>query len=180
MIQCSDSDKKIHQSWGGNDGPAELQIEEAATKDVAVEQTGAVDDNAWGGNVATDDAWGAPAPTEDAWGPPAATDDAWGAPPAGDAALPTADNDRNEGRRGGRDRDRDREQEEPDVTLTLDQYLAQQKEKALVIPKLETRKANEGAGDDLWKGALEVTKKDEEENAYFVRKVRIFQSLQQW
>lgn len=55
--------------------------------------------------------------------------------------------------------------------MTLSQYLAQQKEKESAIPKLEnTRKANEGAGDDLWKDAVALSK-NEEEGAYFVGKV---------
>jgi plasminogen activator inhibitor 1 RNA-binding protein len=58
--------------------------------------------------------------------------------------------------------------------LTLSQYLAQQKEKESAIPKLEnTRKANEGAGDDLWKDAVALSK-NEEEDAYFVGKVCLF------
>lgn len=55
--------------------------------------------------------------------------------------------------------------------MTLPQYLAQQKEKESAIPKLEnTRKANEGASDDLWKDAVPLSK-NEEEDAYFVGKV---------
>jgi plasminogen activator inhibitor 1 RNA-binding protein len=54
--------------------------------------------------------------------------------------------------------------------LTFDQYLAQQKEKDAAIPKLEgVRKANEGA-DDIWKGAVPLTK-NEEEGTYYVGKV---------
>ena len=36
-----------------------------------------------------------------------------------------------------------------------------------------TRKANEGASDDLWKGAVPLSK-NEEEDAYFVGKVCLF------
>ena len=55
--------------------------------------------------------------------------------------------------------------------MTLSQYLAQKKEKESAIPKLEnTRKANEGASDDLWKDAVPLSK-NEEEDAYFVGKV---------
>ena len=66
---------------------------------------------------------------------------------------------------------REREPEEEDNTLTLEQYFQQQKDKELeVVPKLEIRKANEG-DDSIWKDAVVVTKKDEEETAYFVGKV---------
>lgn len=64
-----------------------------------------------------------------------------------------------------------RQEEEDDNTLTLDQYLKKQTESKLeIVPKLETRKANEG-DDSIWKDAVVVTKKDEEEDAYFVGKV---------
>lgn len=57
--------------------------------------------------------------------------------------------------------------------MTFDQYLAQQKEKDAAIPKLEgVRKANEGA-DDIWKGAVPLTK-NEEEGTYYVGKVLAF------
>jgi len=161
----TDSDKKLHQTWGGDEGITELQTEQAAAKDAAVEQTGAiVEDNSWGPTASADDVWGAP-PADDAWGVAPAAEDAWGPPPATDTA-PT-EGDRNEGRRG-----REREPEEPDNTLTLDQYMAQQKEKALAVPKLETRKVNEGVDESLWKGAIEMQKKDEEEDAYFVGKTK--------
>jgi plasminogen activator inhibitor 1 RNA-binding protein len=75
--------------------------------------------------------------------------------------------DKAEGRRG-----RDREPEEEDNTLTLEQYLAQKAEKeASLLPKLEARKANEGADDSLWKDAIKMLKGEEEES-YFAGKVR--------
>jgi len=86
--------------------------------------------------------------------------DAW-ATPAPDA---TADGEAKPERRPRRDA----EPEEEDNTLTLDQYLAQQKEKDTVVPKLETRKANDGA-DDIFKDAVALSK-NEEEDAYFVGK----------
>lgn len=102
------------------------------------------EDNAWGGTAAADDAWGAPASTE--------TPVADGAPADG------------EGRRG-----REREPEEVDNTLTLDQYLAQQKDKELdVVPKLETRKVNHDG--ELWKDAIAL-QKTEDEDTYFAGKV---------
>ncbi len=118
-----------------------MQVEQAASNDVAVEN--------WGGEASTAD-WGAPAEGTDA---PAAE---------GDAAEKT-------GNEGGRPR-KEREEEEEDTTLTLDQYRAQQKE-ALAVPKLETRKANDGADGDIWKDVVPL-QKTAEEDAYFVGKVR--------
>jgi len=151
----TDSDKKVHQSWGGDDGNTELKVEVAATVDAATEgATG----NEWGAEAsAADDAWGAPV---------AAADDAWAVPAtsADEPAIP-ADGEKNEGRRA-----KEREQEEEDNTLTLDQYLAQKAEKeASLLPKLETRKANEGVDDNLWKDAIQV-QKGEDEEAYFATK----------
>jgi len=77
--------------------------------------------------------------------------------------MPAADGEKNEGRRA-------RDQEEEDNTLTLDQYLAQKAEKeASLLPKLETRKANEGADDSLWKDAIQV-QKGSEDDSYFAAK----------
>ncbi|KAF9056209.1 hypothetical protein BJ165DRAFT_1522149 [Panaeolus papilionaceus] len=134
----TDSDKKIHQSWGGDDGNTELKAEEAASTDAAAE---------WGAPAATDaEAWGTAAPAE------------------GEAAEGDAKPE-------GRPR-REREPEEEDNTLTLDQYLAQQKEKESAIPKIDnTRKANEGAEGDIWKGAVALSKNEEEE-AYYAGKTK--------
>jgi len=153
-IPNSDSDKKVHNSWGGDDGETERKVEEAATIDAAVENA-----NSGGLND-----WANPS------GEGAAADDAWGAPPAADDATPAdgAEKDKRE-RRG------DKEEEEEDNTLTLDQYLAQQREKEnSLVPKLEVRKPNEGVEDDLFNGAA-PSKKDEEE--YFSGKVHFFLSL---
>lgn len=121
--------------------------------DAAVEST-----NEWGadpGAAAGD--WGAA---------PASTADAWAVPTDAAAPAPDADATKPEGRPR-----REREPEEDDNTLTLDQYIAQQKEKDSLIPKLEnTRKANEGADDNIWKDAVPLAK-NEEEDAYFVGKV---------
>jgi hypothetical protein len=166
----SDSDKKVHQGWGGDNGNAEFNTEQAATVDAAVESSAndwntgptvdVVDTAAdWAGTGAADasaDPWSSTTVT--------AADD-WGAS-GNTAPAPAADNGKPEGRPR-----RDREPEEEDNTLTLSQYLAQQKEKESAIPKLEnTRKANEGASDDLWKDAVPLSK-NEEEGAYFVGKV---------
>lgn len=160
-----DTDKRIHQSWGGDDGNTELKAEQAATVDAAVEATtnAAVESttNDWAGDA------GAPAAGE--WGAPEAGADAWAAP-AGDATAAATTPAAAEGEKPeGRPR-REREPEEEDNTLTLDQYLAQQKEKDTVIPKLEnTRKANEGADANIWKDVVPLSK-NEEEDAYFVGK----------
>ncbi|KAF8898694.1 hypothetical protein BD779DRAFT_1666490 [Infundibulicybe gibba] len=147
----TDSDKKIHQSWGGDDGNAELKTEQAATTDAAAEGE-----------------WTADANAADAWATPTADADAWAAPPADAAAAAAPDADKPE--REGRPR-REREPEEEDNTLTLEQYLAQQKEKEnSVIPKLEgTRKANEGADANIWKDVVPLSKNEDEE-AYFAGK----------
>jgi len=158
----SDTDKRIHQSWGGDDGNTELKTEEAVTNDVAVEGAAA---NDWGPDTApASNDWGATEtnPAEDPWATPAA------APEGAATATPAADAEKPE--REGRPR-REREPEEEDNTLTLEQYLAQKKEKeGSLVPKLEgTRKANEGADGNIWKDVVPLQK--EEENSYFVGKV---------
>ncbi|KAJ8455081.1 hypothetical protein ONZ45_g19058 [Pleurotus djamor] len=125
----TDSDKKVHQGWGGDDGNTELKAEEAATQDE----------------------WGTPDT-----GAPAAEGDA-------------ADKGAAGGDKEGRPR-KEREVEEEDNTLTLEQYRAQQKDLA-GVPKLETRKANDGAEGDIWKDAVPLTK-GESEDAYFVGKTK--------
>lgn len=125
----TDSDKKLHQGWGGDDGNTELKAEEAATVDAAVEAT-------------------PESPAQDA--PEGTQED------KPEAARPR----------------REREPEEEDTTLTLDQYLAQKKEKDTNVPKLEaTRQANEGVGDEIWKDATVLTKNEDEES-YFVGKTK--------
>lgn len=149
----TDSDKKVHQGWGGDDGKAELQAETAATVDAAAEQSGG-------------DAWGAPASDAAGWGADAPADaSVWDAP-VGETAAPATEGKPAE--REGRPR---REEEEEDNTLTLDQYLAQKKEKeAAALPeKPQARQANEGADGSLWKDAVAI-QKGGEEDAYFVGK----------
>ncbi|KAH9946656.1 hypothetical protein B0H21DRAFT_742532 [Amylocystis lapponica] len=146
----TDSDKKLHQGWGGDEGGTELKAEDAAANDAAAESfsTPAVDAGDWGISADVTDNWGTPAP------------------PTGDVAPPEGEKTgEREARRG-----RDREPEEEDNTLTFDEYLKQQKELE-IVPKLEVRKANEG-DDSIWKDAVPVTKKEEEEAAYFVGKTK--------
>lgn len=122
--------------------------------------------NDWGGDTkpAAADEWGADTVTSNDWGTPAeAPVDAWGTP---DAATPAEGEAKPEGGRGRKEK----EAEEEDNTLTLEQYIAQQKEKESAVPKLEgVRKANDGA-EDVWKGVVPLTKNDEEV-AYYVGKV---------
>ncbi|KAI0704854.1 hypothetical protein BC835DRAFT_1410187 [Cytidiella melzeri] len=142
----TDTDKKVGQGWGHEEGEAELKAETAGETDAQVE-AGATIDAGWGPDASSADAWGAP--TE--------------AAPSGDTPA--------EEKSEGRPR-REREVEEEDNTVTLEEYLKQQKEKELeLVPKLETRKANEG-DDSIWKDAVVVGKKDEEEDAYFVGKTK--------
>ncbi|KAI0078917.1 hypothetical protein K474DRAFT_1770690 [Panus rudis PR-1116 ss-1] len=136
----TDSEKKIHQGWGGDEPESELKAEAAAATDAAAEG-------------AEGEGWG-PSTTEAGWGAEAPAD---GAAPA----SPAAEGDKPERRP---------REEEDDNTLTLDEYLKKQAEAKLeIIPKLETRKANEG-DDSIWKDAVPITKKDEDEDAYFVGK----------
>ncbi|KAL1738098.1 hypothetical protein HDZ31DRAFT_70394, partial [Schizophyllum fasciatum] len=120
----TDSDKKVHQAWGGDEPASELKAEETGEADASAEAA------------------------------PEADGEATPATPGGDKAE-------------GRPR---REPEEEDNTLTLEQYLAQKKEKeAAAVPKLEgVRQANEGADDNIWEGAVPLEK--QEEDAYFVGK----------
>ncbi|KAG1744882.1 hypothetical protein EDD22DRAFT_973054 [Suillus occidentalis] len=153
----TDSDKKVHNSWGGDDGETERKTEEAATNDAFAENA-----NAAGGL----NNWAAPAaeaPSNDwaasADAPPA---DDWAAPPAAEGAEKPQSGEKRE-RRG------DREEEE-DNTLTFDQYLAQQREKEnALVPKLDVRKPNDGADDDVFKGAAPLQK---DELEYFAAKAK--------
>ncbi|KAK0208314.1 hypothetical protein DFS33DRAFT_1302693 [Desarmillaria ectypa] len=142
----TDSDKKVHQGWGGDDGATELKQEEAAVTDAVVEGS-----NEWGASASGGD-WGAPAPSGDAWETSAADATA-------DSAAPADKPPRKE------------REEEEDNTLTLDQYLAQQKSKEGILPRPEARKANEGAEGDLFKGATLLSKPEEEES-YYVGKAK--------
>lgn len=122
----SDSDKKSHQGWGGDQGNAELKAQQAAANDAAID---AVQDPS-----------------------PDAPNSAPHPPP--DPPLP-----------------KERDAEEDDNTLTLDQYLAQQKDKDIALPKLQpSRPANEGADQSIWKDAVPLSK-DEDALSYFVGKV---------
>jgi len=123
----TDSDKKVHQGWGGDEGGAELKAEEAGTTDAQAE-----------GVVNSTDDWGASAPTDN-WAAPAADD--WGAPPPAEGDNAPAV----EGEKGDDSRKpREREIEEEDNTISYEQYLAQLKDNVTTsVPKLEgVREAN--------------------------------------
>ncbi|KAI0669941.1 hypothetical protein C8Q78DRAFT_1079853 [Trametes maxima] len=130
----TDSEKKIHQGWGGDEPVSELNAEAAAVTDAAAEK------NEWTNNN-TDGA------------------DAWGAAetPAEGAATDKPERKPRE----------PREPEEEDNTLTLDEYL-KKKQNLDIVPKLEARKVD---GAEL-KDAVIITKKDEDEDAYFVGKTK--------
>ena len=132
----SDSDKKLHQGWGGDEGNTELKVEEAARDDAAAEAAPASGE--WGvdASATAENGWGEPTPTAEGETAPA--------PAAPDA------------------RENRRREEEEDNTLTYDQYLAQKKA-ASDAPKLEARKANEGAADNLWDGVVVLNKEEEDE-----------------
>lgn len=162
LIPFSDSDKKVHQSWGGDDGNAERQVEEAALND-AVESANINDWAAPADGAAGGDDWASPADGA------AGGNDGWGAPPADEPTTPApANGNVGVGKTDDRRRDRDREEEE-DNTLTLEQYLAKQEKDNANIPRLEVRKANEGADDALWQNTTLLEKGEEE--AYFTGKV---------
>lgn len=150
----SDSDKKIHQGWGGDEGGTELRAEEAGKTDAQVE-----------GDAVTTDGWDAVPIESDPWGAPPPADP-WGAPPEGDS-TPAAEDEKAEKDR----KPMERELEDEDSSISYDQYLAQLKDTTTTsVPKLEgIREANEGA-DDTWSDAVE-RKKNEDEQAYYVGKV---------
>jgi plasminogen activator inhibitor 1 RNA-binding protein len=131
-------------------------VEEAATNDALVENANVASGlNDWAGGAAD-------APADD-WAASAdAPKDDWAAPPAAEGAEKPQSGEKRE-RRG------DREEEE-DNTLTFDQYLAQQREKEnALVPKLDVRKPNDGADDDVFKGAAPLQKDDLE---YFAPKAK--------
>lgn len=104
------------------------------------------------------DPWSAPPPT-----------DPWGTTPAEGDNIPAPEDEKADDDH----KPRERELEDEDNTISLDEYLAQQKETtASSIPRLEgIRGANEGDDDEVWANVVEH-KKNEDEDAYFVGKVR--------
>ncbi|KAG6813257.1 hypothetical protein H0H92_012671 [Tricholoma furcatifolium] len=122
-------------------GGADGNTELKNEQDATVDAT--AEANEWTADTANAADWGSSAPAEGA---------------------PAAEGEKAEGRPR-----REKEPEEEDNTLTLDQYLAQQKDKESIIPKLEgPRQANDGA--DTWKDVVPMSK--DEDNAYFVGKTK--------
>lgn len=143
----TDSSKQTNQGWGANEGNAELAAESAAEKDVQAEtkeDAGAT--------------WGEETPGA-SWG---ATDGA--APADGDAAAATA----GEGEKTAPPAP------EEDKTMTLDEYLAKRTDGALtgLIGSIQPRKANEGAGEDLFAGAQQVLREQNEEAEFYSGKTK--------
>ncbi|KAF8481105.1 hypothetical protein DFH94DRAFT_738084 [Russula ochroleuca] len=149
----TDSDKKVHQGWGGDEAGTELKAEEAGNTDAQAE-----------GVAAATDGWD-PVPI-DPWGAPPATDP-WGAPPAEGDIAPAPEDEKVDDDR----KPREREFDEEDNTISYDEYLAQLKDTTTSsIPKLEgVRGANEGAEEDVWGNVIEH-KRNEDEEAYYVGK----------
>lgn len=129
----SDSDKKIHQSWGGDDGNTELKAEQAATVDAAAE--------GWGVESAPIDEWAIPEGTGDA------------------AAAPDGDKPEREGRPR---RDREVEEDDNTLTLEQYHAQQKDKESAIPKLE-NTRQANEGADANIWKDVVPLSKNEEED-----------------
>lgn len=161
-----DSEKRVHQAWGGDDGERELQNEQAAVVDANVE-AGVTAPADWTGETTTAAAdWAETGANEQ-------QADDWGATPASVNPAPAAETKET----GGDSRHRrNQEDEEEDNTVTLDQYLAQKKQASADLPKLEgIRKANEGSDESLWKTAVHNGKGDgkgDDEENYFVGKTK--------
>ena len=160
----SDTQKKVHQGWGGDRGDTEYKDETQGAADASKESKDSGD--AWGTGGGATGGWdsGAPATTEgeaDPWGAPATADNAevgWGDDGAkeGDAKSPDGE---------GKPKKR-YDEEEDDNKMTFDEYV---KKKAPIetVPKLELRKVDH----DAFKDAVAL-KKDADTNNYFVGKVR--------
>ena len=177
----SDTQKKVHQGWGGDRGDTEYKAETQGAADASKESGdtwgaggGAGGGDTWGAGGGagggTTGGWdsGAPATTggeAEAWGPPAPAENAevgWGNSDAkdGDAKEGDAKSPDDEGKPKKRYDD-----DEDDNKITLDEYL---KKKAPIetVPKLELRTVD----NDAFKDAVAL-KKDADEDNYFVGKV---------
>ncbi|PFH54516.1 hypothetical protein AMATHDRAFT_44375 [Amanita thiersii Skay4041] len=132
----TDSDKKIHQAWGGDDGKQELKAEEAANVDAAAEGAN------WGTEGAQAD-WGAgdTAPT--------------------DIAGATAEDDKTENKPR-----REKEEEEDNTLTLEQYLAKQRGMEPIVPKLDNTRKANEGADANIWKDVVQITKNDTTDNYF--------------
>ena len=140
----SDTDKKVSQGWGDNDGEKELKAEEGGSLDAVAEAT--KPDSNWT-NSAVESDWAAAVPT-------ASTEE-----------VETKDVD-NAGEGVNR---RPPREEQDDNTLTLEQYLAQQKEKQSELPRLEDIRLADDSSE--WKDVVPLNKV--EGDSYFVGRVSI-------
>jgi len=167
----TDSDKKVHQGWGGDEGNTELRAEVEGNSDAVADTNDLASpapNNDWAGTTSNND-WAGTTSNND-WAGGDNSADAWNAPADSGDAAPTATEEKTGDRPARRERE-PREPEEEDNTLTYDQYLAKKKEEAAeLVPKLETRKANEG-DDSIWKDAVPL-KKDEGAESYFAGKTK--------
>lgn len=149
----TDSQKKVHQGWGGDRGDTELKDETNGANDASAgDNWGAPATEGWDAPVekAGDDAadpWADPAPAEGAEGE---TKD--------DAGKPAGDD---EGRRRKRFED-----EEDEGKMTLEEWRAKNAP-AETVPKLEPRKIAEGSSE-FFKDAKQLLKT--EDNDYFAGK----------
>ncbi|KAG8984179.1 hypothetical protein FRB90_005485 [Tulasnella sp. 427] len=134
-----DSGKQVSQGWGGTDGNNELAVESAAEKDAEAE-TKAEGGATWGED-APSASWGA---TE---GTPAEGEGAAAATEGEKAAPPV---------------------QEEDNTITFEEYRAKNTGNALagLVGSTQVRKANEGAGEDLFAGAKQLLREEEEDDFY--------------
>ena len=149
----SDSDKKEHQGWGGDDGARELDDEAQGLNDARAETStaaapGSKPNGGWAAAPVavstTDDAW-ATAPTDTAVSAPSST-------PAAAAPAPAAP-----------------EPEPEDNTKTLEEYLAERMASTTKLGgDLQTRKANEGADESQWRDGVALLRKGAEEDSFYV------------
>lgn len=143
MSEISDTSKQVSQGWGGTDGNHELAAESAAEKDAQAETKDE------GGATWGDDA---PAASWGGDGAPAAEGEAAAAAPEGEKAAAA--------------------EPEEDKTMTLDEYLSKKTDGLSgIIGSTQPRKANEGAGEDLFAGAQQLLREEEEVDDFYVGKV---------
>ncbi|KZV77741.1 hypothetical protein PENSPDRAFT_746852 [Peniophora sp. CONT] len=137
----TDTEKKVSQGWGAEEGAAELKDEVTGAADATAEA----------------DAWGAPAAAE-------GEADPWAS--AAPVVEGTAPAEAGEAKNDDRRQRRERTPEEEDNTVSYEEYLAQ-KAAAAEAEKHALRPANDGADD--WTSSVQELKKSEED-AFFVGK----------
>jgi len=172
----SDSQKKVHQGWGGDRGDTELKDETNGANDAsAADPWGATATGEWENPTETAvDSWAADTKaggdTTDPWatGGGDAAADPWANPTAAGAEGETKDDgEKPAGEEEGKRRKRF-DDEEDEGKMTLEEWRAKNAPSD-AIPKLEPRKIAEGSSE-FFKGAQQLFKTD---NDYFVGKVRL-------